>query len=41
MGSCRLLMTDSTIPYRSWKNKLLIRALVYGVDKKDQGIVLL
>ena len=43
MGSQRLAppMLDSSIPYRSWKNKLQMWTLVCGVDKKEQGIIVL
>ena len=34
-------MLDSSIPYRSWKNKLQMWALVCGVDKKEQRIIVL
>ena len=32
---------DSSIPYRSWKNKLQMWALVCGLDKKEQRIIVL
>ena len=43
MGSRKLALPilDSDILYRSWKNKIQMWALVCGVDKKEQGIILL
>ena len=43
MGSCRLAspMLNSSIPYRSWKNKLQMWTLVCGVDRKEPGIIVL
>ena len=32
---------DNNIPYRSWKNKLQMWTLVCGVEKKEQGIIVL
>ena len=42
MGSRRLAppVLDN-IPYRSWKNKLQMWTLVCGVEKKEQGIIVL
>ena len=43
MGSQKLAppMLYSSIPYRSWKNKLQMWTMVYGADKKEQGIIVL
>ena len=43
MRSWRLVppMLDSSNPYRSWENKLQMWRLVWGVDKKEQGITVL
>ena len=43
MGSRKLAppMLDSDIPYRSRKNKLQMWTLVCGIDKKEQGIIVL
>ena len=43
MGFRRLAprITDSSIPYKSWKNKLQMSTLVCGVDKKEQEIIVL
>ena len=34
-------MLDNSIPYRSWKNKLQMWTMLFGVDKKEQGIIVL
>ena len=34
-------MLDNSVPYRSWKNKLQMWTMLYGVDKKEQGIIVL
>ena len=43
MGSRRSAppVLDNNIPYRSWKNKLQMWTLVCGVEKKEQGIIVL
>ena len=43
MGSKRLVppVLDNDVPYRSWKNKLQMWTLVCGVEKKEQGIIVL
>ena len=34
-------MLNNSIPYRSWKNKLQMWTMLFGVDKKEQGIIVL
>ena len=34
-------MLDNSIPYRSSKNKLQMWTMLFGVDKKEQGIIVL
>ena len=43
MGSRRLAppVLDNNIPNRSWKNKFQMWTLVCGVEKKEQGIIVL
>ena len=43
MGSKRLAppRLSEDIPYKSWKNKLEMWKLVCGIDKKEQGIIVL
>ena len=43
IGSKRLAPPRLTeyLGYRSWKNKILMWKLVCGIDKKEQGIILL
>ena len=43
IGSKRLATPRLTedLGYRSWKNKILTWKLVCGIDKKEQGIIIL